>query len=139
MGGSTYENGMTERSGYDPTKIRPRQGWLVVLADQRKKTLASGLILAPNETGVEKVTEGAGTIIRVGGGEKNQLLGLEAGQRIVYRGFLKHANPIETDEKWPDGDAKVYFIMSTDDVIGVMAPGVEVGVFSGRPQVPSNQ
>lgn len=122
----------------DPTKIRPRDGWAVVLADARQEK--KGLIFLPaSETGVEKVTEGAGLLIRLGPGEKNHRLGLEAGQRILYRGFLKHANPIETDEKWPNGESKVYFIMSSDDIMGIIAPGVEVGVFSGRPEVPHKE
>lgn len=122
----------------DPTKIRPRDGWAVVLADARQEK--KGMIYLPSaETGVEKVTEGAGLLIRLGPGEKNHRLGLEAGQRILYRGFLKHANPIETDEKWPNGESKVYFIMSSDDIMGIIAPGVEVGVFSGRPEVPHKE
>jgi co-chaperonin GroES (HSP10) len=125
-------------STFDPTKVRPRDGWVVVLADQRRTKLDSGLLL-PIETGVEKVTEGAGLLIRVGQGRKNHTLGLEAGQRVVYRGYLKYANPIPTEETWSDGEAKQYFVMSVDDLIGVMAPGVEVGVFSGRPQVPERK
>ncbi len=117
----------------DPKKVRPRDGWLVVLSDARKEKVGS-IFVAPRETGVEKVTEGAGLIIRAGPGKKNQRLGLEEGQRIVYRGFLKYANPIETGEKWSDGQAKQYFIMSAEDIMAILPIGVEVGVFSGRPQ-----
>lgn len=120
----------------DPLKVRPRDGWIIVLSDARKKTMESGLLLAPNETGAEKVCEGAGKIIRVGGGEKNKSLGLEPGLRVMYRSFLRWANPIETEEKWPDGQNKQYFIMNTDDVLAAIPDGVQVGVYSGRPQVP---
>lgn len=120
----------------DVTKIRPREGWVLVLDDQRKKETSGGIILPGVETGAEKVTEGSGTVIRVGNGEKNAKAGLENGVRIVYRSFLKHAHRLDTDDKWEDGQPKHYFLMNSDDVLAVMAPGVEVGVFSGRPQVP---
>lgn len=124
---------------YNPNNIRPRDGWVVVLADPRKDKLESGVILAPNETGAEKVCEGSGRLIRVGQGNKNTLLGLEAGQRVLYRGFLKYANPIETEEKWEeDGPKKQYFLMSSEDVMGVLPEDLGVGVFSGRPQVRAN-
>lgn len=123
-------------TSYEPHSVRPRDGWIVVLAEPRKEQLSSGILLAPNETGVEKVTEGAGKVIRVGPGEKCKIAGLEEGQRIVYRGYLKHANPIPSEEKWPDGQEKRYFIMSMLDVMAIIPEGLEVGVFSGRPQVP---
>jgi co-chaperonin GroES (HSP10) len=113
----------------DPTKIRPRAGWCIVLAEPRR-AMAGLLYMPANETGVEKVTEGAGRVIRVGAGEKNQKMGLEEGQRILYRGFLKHANPIPTEEKWPDGQAKQYFIMSSDDILSIIPDGIDIGAFS---------
>lgn len=123
----------------NPAKVRPRDGWVVVLADPRKDRTESGIYLSPNESGVEKVTEGSGRILRIGPGERNEKLGLKEGVRVLYRGFLKYANPIETDEKWSGGQSKMYFIMNSDDIMGVMPEGVEVGVFSGRPQVPEKK
>lgn len=120
-------------SAYDPTKVRVRDGWLVVLMDERQDRLASGLVL-PVETGAEKVTEGMATIVRVGDGAKNKTLGLEAGMRIALRSYLKYANPIPNSESWPSGNGKEYFIMSSDDVMGILAPGVTVGVFSSPAQ-----
>jgi len=123
----------------DARKVRPRDGWLVVLSEPRQVKLASGIFLPNHETGAEKMREGAGTIVRTGPGEKNTRLGLEVGQRVLYRGFLKWANPIETDEKWPDGQPLQYFIMSNEDILAVIPEGVEVGVFSGRPQAPERK
>lgn len=120
----------------DPRTVRPRDGWCVVLADQRKQKLDSGILLPLNETGVEKVTEGSGIIIRCGPGEKNPKMGLEAGQKIVYRSFLRWANRVDCDEEWPNGELKHYFIMSSLDIIALVPPEVEVGIFSGRPQIP---
>lgn len=120
----------------DVAKIRPREGWVLVLDDQRKRETSGGIILPSSETGAEKVSEGSGLLIAIGNGEKNAKLGIEKGVRILYRGFLKHAHRIENDEKWEDGEPKHYFLMNSDDILAMMAPGVEVGVFSGRPQVP---
>ncbi len=121
---------------YNPASIKPRDGWVVVLADPRKEKTESGLFLTPNESGAEKVCEGSGRLIRVGVGEKNTQLCLESGQRVLYRGFLKYANPIETDEKWSDTEQKKqYFLMSSEDILAILPESVEVGVFSGRPQV----
>jgi co-chaperonin GroES (HSP10) len=123
----------------DISKVRPRRDWLLVLADARRDKTASGLLLPGHETGVEKVTEGAGLVISVGPGEKNRVLGLEKGVRIVFRSFIKHANRLPVEESWDSGEQKIYFLMSSDDAIGVMAPGVDVGVFSGRPEVPAKE
>lgn len=123
-------------SEYNPINVRPKEGWVIVLAEPRKTKMESGLLLAPNETGAEKVTEGAGVLVRVGKGDKNSVLDLKEGVRVLYRGFLKWANPIETEEKWEDGQKKMYFIMSTDDIMAVLPEGIEIGVYSGRPQVP---
>lgn len=123
----------------DPLKVRPRDGWVVVLAEPRKKEMKSGVILSPNESGAELVCEGAGRVVRAGPGKKNVKLCLTEGDRVLYRGYLRHANPIETDEKWPDGQKKTYFIMSSDDVFALLPEGVEVGVYSGRPQVPEKK
>ena len=118
---------------YEPTKVRVRNGWLVVLMDERKDILSSGIVL-PGLTNVERVTEGMATIIRVGAGIKNEVLGLEPGMRIALRSYLKYANPIPNEETWPSGNPKEYFIMNSDDVYAILAPGVSVGVFS-RPAV----
>ncbi len=112
---------------FDPEKVRPRDGWCVVKMDPRKTELASGIVLPGFETGAEKVDSGCATIVRVGPGDKNKTLGLERGMHIALRSYLKHANPIPTDE----GE---YFIVNSDDIAMILAPGVEVGVFSSPAQ-----
>jgi co-chaperonin GroES (HSP10) len=123
----------------DPRKLRPRDGWVVVLADARKQVLASGIVLPNHEVGAEKMCEGAGELIRCGVGPKNSKMGLENGQRVAFRGFLKYANPIPHEEKWEDGQDKQYFVMSSEDLLAIIPPGMEVGIFSGRPQVPEKK
>lgn len=124
---------------YDPTAIRPKKDFAVVLAEPRKAQLSSGIFLPTAETGAEKVTEGAGRVIRVGPGKKGPALELKEGDRVVYRGFLKVANPVTTDETWPDGTPKEYFLMAIDDIMLVVPEDVDVGVYSGRPQVPEKR
>lgn len=121
---------------FDPQSIRPKREWVIVLADKRRERTGGGIFLPGHETGIEKVTEGAGEIIALGSGLKAEKLNLSVGQRVVYRDFLKHANPIPNNEKWEDGSEKRYFLMAIDDLISVISPGVDVGVFSGRPMVP---
>lgn len=107
----------------DPSKILPKRDWCLVRCDARQTKV--GLIELPvNETGVEKVTERAGTVIRVGPGEKAKVLDLKAGDRVVFRGFLKYANPVPTD------DGSEHFLMSIDDVLCVTEGDINVGVFS---------
>lgn len=116
---------------YDPEKIRPRKDWVIVQDDSRREKTSGGIILPTQETGLEKVTEGAGTIIRVGPGDLNRTLDLAPGLRIVYRSFLKYANDIPVESK------NRFFFMSSEDIMAVIAKGVDVGVFSGRPEVPT--
>jgi co-chaperonin GroES (HSP10) len=123
---------------YDPTKIVPRRDWVLILADPRKEVLASGLIL-PVETGVEKVTEGTGRILRVGPGVKNDRLNLCVGDRVIYRSYLKYANPITCRLQWEDGRTKEHFLICSDDLFAVIPEEMEVGVFSGRPQNPVHE
>jgi len=123
----------------DPTKVRPRDGWLIVLDEPRPEKTSGGIILPGHETGAEKLSQGAGTIIRLGPGEKNRRIGLEEGMRVLYRGFLKWANPLETDEKWPTGQTKQYFVMSHEDLLAILDPNADVSIFSGRPQVPEKK
>jgi co-chaperonin GroES (HSP10) len=129
-------------STYDPKKVLPgRDGWALVLADKREEVTTGGIILA-KETGAEKVTEFAGEIIRLGDGivsTRYRKQGLEEGCRIAYRGFLKYANPLPTEETWPGGSLKEFFFIDCADILGIVAPGVKVGVFSGRPSVPHIQ
>jgi co-chaperonin GroES (HSP10) len=121
---------------YNPATIRPKKDFVTVLAEPREVRLDSGIFLPQQETGAEKVTEGAGRVMRVGPGKKAEAVDLKEGDRVLYRGFLKYANPIETDETWPDGTPKQYFLMAVDDILSVIPDEVKVGIYSGRPQVP---
>lgn len=111
---------------YDPERIRPRRDWALVQADPRKAVLTSGIYL-PVETGAEKVTERSGRILRLGPGDRAEQIGVEEGAKVVFRSFLKHANPVET------GDDREVFLMDLNDLMAVTDGTVEVGIFSDRP------
>jgi co-chaperonin GroES (HSP10) len=121
---------------YDPTTVRPNKDFVSVLMEERKIQLDSGIYLPGHETGAEKVTEGAGTIVRIGRGELNEKLGLVPGMRILLRSYLKYANKIETEETWPSGEKKEYFLMSAKDIMAILPVDVNVGVYS-RPAMTS--
>jgi co-chaperonin GroES (HSP10) len=119
----------------DPRKVKPRRDWVLVLLDQRKTQLASGLFIPGSETGVEKVTESAGEVIRLGPSDK--LIGkleVKEGDRIVFRAFLKHHMSFESEETWPDGGKKEFFLMDVADIMAVIGEGISVGVFSSPSQ-----
>ena len=117
----------------DANKLRPRRGWVLVLADQRKVVLDSGIILPGSETKAEKVTEQAGLVIRLGFQDYPEHVHVQAGDRIVYRGFMKHHVPIETGETWPSGEVKEYFLMDVKDILAVTDGKAVVGIYSSRP------
>jgi co-chaperonin GroES (HSP10) len=105
--------------------------------EERKDFLSDvGLFIAPNETGAEKVTEGVAVIIRFGPGDKRAQLDLAEGQRVCIRSYFKYANVVPTEETWPSGRPKEYFLMALDDVLALVPSGVDVGVYS-RPAMSS--
>lgn len=119
----------------DPLKVRPMPNWCIVLEDRPKEFLGAGVIASTLDLKDEKLSQGTGTIIRLGYSKKVQTIGLEEGQRVVFRGYLKFANPMETEELWNEMSTgfrprKKYFFMSCDDIIGLIPPGTDVGVFS---------
>lgn len=118
----------------DPRSLRPRNEWAIILAEPRKNTTSGGLILTDELTKAERVEGGAGELISVGSSEKFQTMDLVQGSRVLYRGFLKYANPIESEETWPDGQKKQYFFIKLDDIISVLGPDVDVGAYSTSPQ-----
>ena len=124
---------------FDPRGVRPKRGWITVLDDQRNDKTFSGILLPTNLTGIERVREGTGEVIAVGNGEKNEALGVKPGQKICYRSFLKYAHRLETEETWGSGEVKHFFLMDSDDILGIVPEGVTVGVFSGRPMVPTEK
>lgn len=116
---------------WGPENIRPRPDWAVVLRDQRKTTLASGLII-PMETNHEKLHEGSGVIIRLGEGPIAKAEKLAVGDRLLYRGYLREISKLPSTEKWPDGEPKDYFLVSLKDVTAVIGKDVELGLLSEK-------
>jgi co-chaperonin GroES (HSP10) len=107
----------------DPTKVRPKRDWCLVCCDKRQEMIG-GIHLPVREVGAEIVMEKAGTVTAVGPGDKAPQLGIVPGARIIFRGFIKHAQPLETDTGLD------YFLMAVDDIIGITEGDVSVGAFS---------
>lgn len=106
--------------------VRPIRNLCLIQADDREETIAGGLLYLPvSETTPEKLSQGTGVLVRLGPGEKVKKLGIQVGERVAYRGYLKHANPIESDD-----ETKKFLMLSVDDIIGVIPAGLSVGVFS---------
>jgi co-chaperonin GroES (HSP10) len=116
---------------WGPANVRPKADWVVMLRDPRKTTLSSGLII-PMETNHEKLHEGSGVIIRIGEGPISKAEKLAIGDRLLYRSYLKEISKLPSDEKWPDGEFKEYFLLSLKDVTAVIAKGVELGLLSEK-------
>jgi Chaperonin 10 Kd subunit len=114
-------------------RVRPRRDWVLILNEPRKTFLQkSNLFLPGEETGVEKVTESAGHIIRFGPSDHLvRELGLKEGDRVVYRSFLKHHMPVPSEETWQhDGSKKEFFLMDIADIMAVVPEEADIGVFS---------
>jgi co-chaperonin GroES (HSP10) len=115
----------------DPYKIRPKTDWAIVLQDERVGVLPSGIII-PMELTAEKLHEGSGTVIRLGLGKKSLRLGISCNDRVMYRTYLRHVVPIDSDLKWPSGAKQEYFFINLDDLTAVLELGVEVGALSRK-------
>jgi co-chaperonin GroES (HSP10) len=90
-----------------------------------KKT--KGGIELPNfQIGIEKTMEGTGTVLRVGSRVNDSMSGLEAGQRICYRGFLKDASSMEFETI----DDCPVFMIRVEDVLAIIDADVKMGAFS---------
>lgn len=116
-------------SSYSPDSVRPRNGWCSVLLDQRQTILGS-LVLPASETSAEKLSVAGATIVRTGNDVPGTVV--QKGDRVIVRAYLKWANPIDTDEKWSDGTAKQYAIISMNDVLAVVAKDVDLMPYTRR-------
>ena len=114
----------------DPLSIRPMRNWLLVVAEPRKAHY--GLLLVPNELTAEKLSSTCSVVVRVGEGEMNKALGLAPGQRVLVRDYLKHILPFESEETWPGGTKKTYYLVKAESLVAVVAEGVEVGALAER-------
>jgi co-chaperonin GroES (HSP10) len=117
---------------FDPRNLRPLRDWAILLEEPRKKVLASGLILTDKLTMAENVSEYGAEVIAIGASKKFAQLDLMPGKRVLYRGFLKYAHPLDTEERWPDGDTKKFFLIKIDDIAFILGKDVQVGVYSSR-------
>ena len=108
---------------------RPLNLWLIVKADPRVKKTKGGIILTEQLTGIERVMEGTGHLLRVGDRDEiRKKIGadLEPGMRICFRGFLKDVfHEFEVEE-----DGQTIFLLHAKDVLAVIESDVSMGAFS---------
>jgi co-chaperonin GroES (HSP10) len=107
---------------------RPLHLWLIVKGDPRVKKTKGGIYLTEAITGIERVMEGTGHLLRVG--DRDEIRGkigydLEPGMRVCYRGFLKDA--VQGFDA--EGDNPVFMIRA-EDVMAVIEEDVQLGAFS---------
>lgn len=111
----------------DPAKIRPADKWVVVTPSGENR-MVGGLIHLPDyKVNLEKLSQGTGVIVRKGKGRKNDSVAVNVGDTVAYRSYLDILHPIEDSTS---------FLVHIDDILGVVSPGIEVGVFS-RPAMHS--
>jgi co-chaperonin GroES (HSP10) len=113
----------TQRSYKD---WRPYGKWIFVKADPRVKKTAGGIYLTDEITGIERVMEGTGKVLKIGP-EVEKTVGYKVaeGDRIVFRGFLKDAF-----HEFKDEDECRVFMLRAEDVIALIGDDVSMGAFS---------
>lgn len=117
---------------FEARQLRPLRDWAVLLEEKRKTVLSSGLVLTEKPLLIENVHECAGEVIAIGSSNKFPQLDLMPGRRVLYRGFLKYAHPLYTEETWADGSSKKFFLIKVDDICIVLGRDVGVGAFSSK-------
>ena len=88
----------------DATKIRARGPWVLLKVDPPKEKTESGLLYVPQGSMTERLGDATGVVLSVGEGKlgkkgRREHSGLKVGDRIIFRGFLKEANPIAQLDK----------------------------------------
>jgi co-chaperonin GroES (HSP10) len=112
----------------DPRHVHPLGLYAVVRVEERQEKTSEGLYLPREETGIEKIMEGAGRIIAVGPGYttgKGYLKkpSVKVGDRVAFRRFLTDAVPFMKI------DGVEYCLMHCDDFMAILDDGVKVGPF----------
>jgi co-chaperonin GroES (HSP10) len=110
--------------------FRPLHKWLLIKSDPRVKQTKGGIHLTDELTGVERVMEGTGRILKVGNREEIREatgnMDLEPGMRVCFRGFLKDA----FHEFAKDEDGCQIFLLRAEDIMAVVEDEVTMGAFS---------
>lgn len=120
----------------DPTRIRLLNGWVLVKKVQPTTQTRSGLVL-PRAAERNNVSESMGEV--VGMSERPQILNeveiyprdaVSIGDRIVHRGFLRHA--IALGEMFGGTGHDDYYLIKPSDILGTVAAGsgIRVGEYS---------
>ena len=104
----------------DPTKARVMGNWILCRGMTPKTMTKSGLHM-PKDFDRDVVTEGVAEVIGVGPGEFNKKTGIytdhgiEVGERVVYRGFLRYAEQV--GDLFGGERASEYFFINAKDLL----------------------
>ncbi len=105
---------------------RPWRDWLFVKADPRVKKTAGGIHLPDQIVAVERLMEGTGRVLKVGGYVEKRIGTLiREGDRICFRGFLKDAF-----HEFLEEDGCRVFMMKADDIMALLDDDVQMGAFN---------
>jgi co-chaperonin GroES (HSP10) len=104
--------------------VRAYGEWVLVKADPRVKQTPGGLVLTEELTQIEKLMEGTGRILSIGGRARNIVSDIEPGDRVCYRGFLKDAHKVDKIEGCD------VFIIHCKDLLMVIDDEIAMGAFS---------
>jgi len=102
----------------------------VIMVDKRAGMVGS--IHLPTDVMEERVSCVSGEIIAVGNGEKIKHMDLTPGVRIVFRGYIKFAYPLPTEERWEDGTLKEFFLANVDDLALVISKDTDITIHAVR-------
>lgn len=112
---------------YDPSKFEPLNGWILVQKVQPQERASSGIIM-PKATESKNVSESMGIVVAMS--DKPQVLGgvdyypsdeVSVGDKVVHRGFIRHANAFGTmfGGLKPDD----FYLVLPSDIMGVVETG----------------
>ena len=112
---------------YDVSQILPQPGWALCRSLKPTTVTRSGILKSANDMETGKTTEAVAEVLRVTPArsvDEGQVdMGFAAGDLILIRDFLKHANPLG-DCVGADRHDRVFLLHYTDALAVVSGEGV---------------
>lgn len=106
------------------TQLIPMPGWALCRTLPHRETLASGLIL-PGDIDKNVRSEGVAQIVAATPPHLGPM-GVAVGDRILYRGFLRFANPVGS--MLGAGRGCEFFFLNLKDILAVVVGPGTVGL-----------
>ena len=116
-----------------PEQIQPMPGWVLCRALSPRAESAGGITLA-KDFDKDTVSEGVAEVLHVGPpayvGKKAKTpteLGVTKGDKVLYRGFLRHAQPCGTLLGGPKPSS--FFLLNYRDILAVLEGNGSAGFY----------